>query len=103
MLKIYNTLTREVRPFKPPRNKKIRMFTCGPSIYGQQHIGNYRTFLFEDILQRYIEYLGYTVIRLLAITDIEDKGIIQANKEKKSLKTSSSTPWVVLRPLPLPI
>lgn len=87
MLKIYNTLTREVRPFKPPRNKIIKMFTCGPSIYGQQHIGNYRTFLFEDILQRYIEYLGYTVIRLLAITDVEDKAIIQANKEKKSLKT----------------
>ncbi len=87
MLKIYNTLTRKVGRFKPPKNKKIRMFTCGPSIYSQQHIGNYRTFLFEDILQRYIEYLGYSVIRLLAITDVEDKAIIQANNEKKSLKT----------------
>jgi len=86
MLKIYDTLTREVRTFRPPKNKRIKMFTCGPSIYGQQHIGNYRTFLFEDILQRYIEYLGYTVIRLLAITDVEDKAIIQANKENKSLK-----------------
>jgi cysteinyl-tRNA synthetase len=82
MLKIYNTLTREVGTFKPPENRKTRMFTCGPSIYAQQHIGNYRTFLFEDVLQRYIEYLGYTVIRLLAITDVEDKAIIQANSKK---------------------
>ena len=86
MLKIYNTLTREVGKFEPPKNREIRMFTCGPSVYGKQHIGNYRTFLFEDILQRYIEYLGYSVIRLLAITDVEDKAIIQANNEKKSLK-----------------
>jgi cysteinyl-tRNA synthetase len=56
------------------------MYTCRPSTYQQPHIGNYYTFLFEDILQRYLEYLGYTVIRL-TFTDIEDKAIMQAKKE----------------------
>jgi cysteinyl-tRNA synthetase len=57
------------------------MYTCGPSTYQQPHIGNYRTFLFEDILQRYLEYLGYGVKRLITLTDVEDKAIAQARKE----------------------
>jgi cysteinyl-tRNA synthetase len=57
------------------------MFTCGPSIYQLPHIGNYRTFVFEDILQRYLEYLGYRVARVLAITDIEDKALVEADKQ----------------------
>ncbi len=57
------------------------MYTCGPSTYQQPHIGNYRTFLFEDILQRYLEYLGYKVRRLITLTDLEDKAIAQAKKE----------------------
>jgi len=62
------------------------MYTCGPSVYRQPHIGNYRTFLFEDILQRYLEYLGYEVVRLLTFTDIEDKAIAEAKKENVSIK-----------------
>ncbi len=62
------------------------MFTCGPSTYQRAHIGNYRTFLFEDILQRYLEYLGYSVTRLMALTDVEDKAIIQAKKEDLSVE-----------------
>lgn len=58
------------------------MFTCGPSIYQRQHIGNYRTFLFEDVLQRYLEYRGCRVIRTLNFTDIEDKSIQEAQKRK---------------------
>ncbi len=57
------------------------MYTCGPSTYQRAHIGNYRTFLFEDILQRYMEYLGYKVTRLITLTDVEDKAIAQAKKE----------------------
>jgi cysteinyl-tRNA synthetase len=57
------------------------MYTCGPSTYQQPHIGNYRTFLFEDVLQRYLEYLGYSVKRLITLTDVEDKAIAQAKKE----------------------
>ncbi len=61
------------------------MYTCGPSTYMRPHIGNYRTFLFEDVLQRYLEYLGYKVTRLITLTDIEDKAIEQAKKEKRSV------------------
>lgn len=62
------------------------MVTCGPSIYRKPHIGNYRTFLYEDILQRYLEYNGYEVLRLITITDIEDKAIIEAQKEEMPIK-----------------
>ncbi len=81
LLKVFNTLTRTIEPFKPHKNKKVKMFTCGPSVYRQPHIGNYRTFLYEDLLQRYLEYLGYDVVRLISLTDIEDKAIIEAEKE----------------------
>ncbi len=57
------------------------MYTCGPSTYQRPHIGNYRTFLFEDVLQRYLECLGYRVLRLMTLTDVEDKAIRQAQKE----------------------
>jgi cysteinyl-tRNA synthetase len=65
---------------------KVKMVSCGPSIYQLPHIGNYRTFVFEDILNRYLEYLGYTVERVLTITDVEDKAIAQAEKQNISLK-----------------
>jgi len=63
----------------------VKMYTCGPSTYQRPHIGNYRTFLFEDVLQRYLEYLGYSVMRLITLTDVEDKAIAQAKKENVSL------------------
>ena len=53
------------------------MYTCGPSTYQLSHIGNYRAFLFEDVLHRYLEYLGYDVERVVNITDVEDKAIDQ--------------------------
>ena len=62
------------------------MYTCGPSTYQPAHIGNYRTFLFEDILQRYLEYLGYKVKRLMTLTDVEDKAIAQAKKENLTVE-----------------
>jgi len=61
------------------------MFTCGPSIYDTPHVGNFRTFLYEDLLQRYLQYLGYTVERLINFTDVEDKAILQAREESVSL------------------
>ena len=65
LLNLYNTLTRKIEPFQPAEDKQVKMYTCGPSTYQPAHIGNYRTFLFEDILQRYLEYLGYKVTRLI--------------------------------------
>ena len=75
--KFYNSLSKKIEELKIEGNQ-IKMFTCGPSIYRKPHIGNYRTFLFEDILQRYLEYLGYNVTRLMNFTDIEDKAIEEA-------------------------
>lgn len=81
MLNVYNSLTRKAEPFKPREDMQVAMYTCGPSTYQQTHIGNYRTFLFEDVLQRYLEFLGYKVTRLITLTDVEDKAIIEAKKE----------------------
>ena len=86
MLRLYNSLTRKLEDFKPNDDKKVKMVTCGPSIYQMPHIGNYRTFVFEDILNRYLEYLGYNVERVLTITDIEDKALVEAKKQNMPLK-----------------
>ncbi len=90
MLNLYNTLTRKTEPFQPKEDKKVKMYTCGPSTYQPAHIGNYRTFLFEDIFQRYLEYLGYKVTRLITLTDVEDKAIEQAKKEGITVEELSS-------------
>ena len=75
MLTLFNSLTRKADPFKPNDGMQVKMYTCGPSTYQRPHIGNYRTFLFEDIFQRYLEYSGYNVTRLITLTNIEDKAI----------------------------
>ncbi|MDR3568275.1 MAG: class I tRNA ligase family protein [Syntrophobacteraceae bacterium] len=77
MLELYNTMTRKRELFRP-MDSPVRMFTCGPSIYSAPHIGNYRTFLWEDVLLRYLEYLGHDVERVINLTDIEDKAIEEA-------------------------
>src|SRR3972149_5989871 len=86
MLGLFNTLTRSIESFKAIDDKKVKMYTCGPSTYQPLHIGNYRTFLFEDLLQRYLEYLGYEVTRLMNLTDLEDKALAQAKKENVSVE-----------------
>jgi cysteinyl-tRNA synthetase len=86
LLCLFNTLTKKVEPFKPVEDVRVKMYTCGPSTYQRPHIGNFRTFLFEDVLQRYLEYLGYRVTRLITLTDVEDKAIAQAKKESVSLE-----------------
>ena len=86
LLNLYNTLMRKVEPFKPAQDMQVKMYTCGPSTYQRAHIGNYRTFLFEDILQRYLEYQGYKVTRLMTLTDVEDKAIAEAKKENLPLE-----------------
>jgi cysteinyl-tRNA synthetase len=69
---------------------QVKMYTCGPSTYQRAHIGNYRTFLYEDVLQRYLEYLGYKVTRLITLTDVEDKAIAEAKKEGLSVEELTS-------------
>ena len=76
-----------MQTFHPADGKVIAMFTCGPSVYQRAHIGNFRTFLFEDILARYLEYSGYKIKRGMNLTDIEDKSIAEAERRKKTLKS----------------
>jgi cysteinyl-tRNA synthetase len=82
VLSVYNSLSRTIEPFVPSEDGHVRMFTCGPSIYQRPHIGNHRTYLFQDVLQRYLEYSGYTVVRGLNFTDIEEKSILEAAKRR---------------------
>ncbi len=78
MLELYNTLSRKQEAFEPLNRGRVKMFTCGASIYRRPHIGNYRSFIWEDVLQRYLEYLGYSVERAMNFTDVEDKAIAEA-------------------------
>jgi cysteinyl-tRNA synthetase len=86
VLKLYNSLGKRVEPFWPVDDSRVTIFTCGPSVYQRAHIGNFRTFLFEDVLVRYLAYLGYTVKRGMNFTDIEDKAIREAKKRHTSVR-----------------
>lgn len=69
-MKLYNTLTKKVETFTPNEEGIVRMYTCGPTVYNYAHIGNLRTYIFEDTLEKGLEYLGYDVIRVMNITDV---------------------------------
>ncbi len=77
-LRFYNTLTQKVEPFEPLEGNTVRMYTCGPTVYHYVHIGNFRTFTFQDILRRWLRYRGYELKHVMNITDVEDKIIRNA-------------------------
>jgi len=87
MLKLFNSLGKKLESFQPVNPNLVAVFTCGPSVYQRSHIGNFRTFLFEDILVRYLGYSGYSVKRGMNFTDVEDKAIQEAKARNISLKT----------------
>jgi cysteinyl-tRNA synthetase len=76
-LRFFNTYSREIEEFEPrdTSGRPIRMYTCGPTVYSRAHIGNFRAYIFEDLLQRHLELRGYKVHRVMNITDVEDKTI----------------------------
>jgi cysteinyl-tRNA synthetase len=84
-LRFYNTLTLDVQPFAPADGKTVRMYTCGPTVYDYAHIGNFRTFVFFDLLRRWLRASGYTLDHVMNITDVDDKIIRNAVAQKKSL------------------
>ncbi|MBK6799168.1 MAG: cysteine--tRNA ligase [Acidobacteria bacterium] len=86
MLKLYNTLTGNVEDFQPLNPKEVRIYVCGPTVYDFAHIGNFRTFLFADLLRRYIKYKGYEIHHVMNITDVDDKIILRAVEQKKTLR-----------------
>lgn len=71
----YNTLTRRKEPFHSMDGKRVRMYTCGPTVYNFAHIGNFRAYIFEDILRRTLRYVGFDVLQVMNLTDIDDKTI----------------------------
>ncbi|MFQ5527905.1 MAG: cysteine--tRNA ligase, partial [Thermoanaerobaculia bacterium] len=81
----YNTLGRGSEPLDPVDPGKVRIYTCGPTVYGHAHIGNLRTFLFEDILRRSLRYLGFDVVQVMNLTDIDDKTILGAAEQGVTL------------------
>src|SRR5262245_32647252 len=86
MFKLYNTLTSRVEEFQPITPPEVRMYVCGPTVYDYAHIGNFRTFLFVDLLRRYIKHKGYQLRHVMNITDVDDKIIARAIESKKSLR-----------------
>ena len=85
-LRLYNTLTRKKDEFTPIKPGKVGIYSCGPTVYGPPHIGNYSSFMFADILKRYLRYRGYKVIHVMNITDVDDKTIRESKKAEKSLE-----------------
>ena len=77
-LKVYNTATRSLDPFVPLEDGKARVYGCGPTIYDHAHIGNFRTFIFFDLVHRYLEWSGYEVRFVMNLTDVDDKTIERA-------------------------
>ncbi len=89
-LRFYNTLHRAKEPFEPLEPGKVRMYTCGPTVYNFAHIGNFRAYVFEDLLRRYLKFRGYDVFHIMNLTDVEDK-LIRAHRETgEPLKTISA-------------
>ncbi|MBI2627667.1 cysteine--tRNA ligase [Candidatus Nomurabacteria bacterium] len=83
---LYNTLTRKKEEFFPIDQKGVRMYSCGPTVYSYPHIGNYRAYIFADILKRALIYEGYKVKHIMNLTDVDDKTISNSQKEGRTLK-----------------
>jgi cysteinyl-tRNA synthetase len=85
-LRLYNTLSRRVEAFEPLQSGRVSLYTCGPTVYNYAHIGNFRTFLFEDLLRRWLEASGYEVFHIMNLTDVDDRTIAAARDRGVSLR-----------------
>ena len=84
-IKFYNSYSRKKELFKPINHGKVGLYTCGPTVYDFAHIGNFRTFIFEDLLKRWLTHIGYDVTHIMNITDVDDKTIAMAKNQNVSL------------------
>ncbi len=85
-LRFFNTYSRQVEEFQPRNANKVDIYTCGPTVYSRAHIGNFRAYIFEDLLQRHLEARGFKVHRVMNITDVDDKTIRGARESKVPLQ-----------------
>ncbi len=85
-IKFYNTLTRQKEEFQPITPDQVKMYTCGPTVYNYAHIGNYRAYIFEDLLRRYLKLKGFKVTQVMNLTDVDDKIIRDSIKQGTNFK-----------------
>ncbi len=93
MLRFHNTLTNEIEEFQPLNDKEVRMYTCGPTVWNFAHIGNFRTFIFDDILRRYLKFKGYNLLHVMNITDVDDR-IINESAKRNITIDALTTPFI---------
>jgi len=84
-IKFFNTLGRRQEEFKPLKNDEVKMYTCGPTVYNYAHIGNFRAYMFEDLLRRTLKYFGYKVTQVMNLTDVDDKTIRDSREQEMML------------------
>ncbi len=84
--RLFNSLTRTIEPFAPADGHTVRLYTCGPTVYNPAHLGNFRTFLFEDLLRRVLRMRGWSVEQVMNLTDVDDKIIKRATEQKKTIR-----------------
>ena len=84
-MRFYNTATRALEPFEPADPDRVRIYSCGPTVYDYAHIGNFRQFVMADLLKRYLRYRGFGVYHVMNITDVEDRIIARVRAEGKSI------------------
>ena len=77
-IQVHNTYSGKVEPFNPLRAGEVRMYTCGPTVYDYAHIGNFRTFVFQDILRRFLKLRGFQLTHVMNLTDVDDRIIANA-------------------------
>src|SRR5919197_1542947 len=83
--RLYNTLSRRVEPFAPADGETVRIYSCGPTVYNPAHLGNFRTFLFVDLLRRTLRLRGWKVEQVMNLTDVDDKIIRRADEQRKTI------------------
>ncbi len=92
-IRLFNTLSREKEKFVPLDSSKVRMYTCGLTVYDFGHIGNFRTFIFEDLLRRWLEYRGFKVTQVMNVTDVDDRTVAASRKKGTSL-SEQTKPYI---------
>ncbi len=93
MLRFFNTLSRQIEEFQPLEKGKVRMYICGPTVWNFAHIGNFRTFIFGDVLRRYLKFKGYDVMHVFNLTDVDDRIINEANARGITIDEFTA-PWI---------
>src|SRR5690349_23837045 len=87
-IRLHNTLSNQTEPFVPLKTGEVTMYTCGPTVYDYAHIGNYRTFIFQDILRRFLKLRGFKLNHVMNLTDVDDRIIANAAAARSEEHTS---------------